>query len=98
MGGYNSKYWVSLNTIRSYDIKTKNNKVIDLRIPEEMDSFGCVVTNDEKYIIIFGGVDDRDTPKAGIYIFDMEQMSVRMSKFHCPKHSKYHAILMGDHN
>ena len=67
-------------------------------MPDGRDSFGCVITNDEKYVITFGCADIKDQTTDAIYIFDMEEMSVRKSDIDCPKEMRNHAILMGDHN
>ena len=92
----------SLDTIFSYNIETLEHKLLDLKIPESVDTFACVKTNDERYVITFGGLDtalgtvmrmnDLDT----IYIFDMVEMTVRESNIKCPREGMCEAILMGN--
>ena len=84
------------DTMYSYDLKTENHEVLDLKIPDGgWELFGCIMTNDERYIIIFGGIENSNVSD-GIYIFDMMEMSVRKSNIKCPQPGTYYAISMDD--
>ena len=99
-GGYHfGGECIAVDTIQSYNLETKeHNQLDDLRIPKwGRDSFGCIMTNDEKYVIIFGGEDDDEVETDDIYVFDMDGMNVRTSNIKCPKDDEYYAVLMGNH-
>ena len=66
----------TLDTILSYDLKTKEHKLLDLKIPKGLDSFGYIKTNDERFVIIFGGDGDEGISNHDIYIFDMDENTV----------------------
>ena len=95
-GGYILDKYESSNNIHSFHISTNTHKLIELKMPDRLDSFGCIMTKDEKYVITFGGCDDYGNKVADIYIFDMDEMTARKSSIICPKASTYHAILMND--
>ena len=96
MGG-NNENDTSLETIHMYDIKANKNELLDLKIPDSgRERFGCIMTDDERYMIIFGGYEYEYT-KDEIYIFDMDKMTVRESDVVCPEEGSYNAILMNDH-
>ena len=101
--GEHQGYLKSLDTIFTYNIEKAEHKLLDLKLPKEMCLFGCVITNDEKYVIIFGGlyILTLNTFKMEnlqkIYIFDMNEMTVRESSIQCPDASTYNAIVMTNH-
>ena len=74
----------------------------DIKLPQKMHSFGCVMTSDEKYIILFGGEVKRSSYSSDdqyidtIYVMDTDTMKIKLSNIKCPSKSKYHGILMGD--
>ena len=86
-----------LDSIYSYNLKTKEQTKLDLKIPGDgREMFGCTMTKNERYIIIFGGWTafiDHDE----IYVLDMEEFTVRKSNIACPKKAGCHVILMDDY-
>ena len=55
-------YFYTKNTIKSvsdvihkYCLRDKRWKLADIKLPQKMNSFGCVVTRDGRYVIILGG-------------------------------------------
>ena len=60
--------------------------------------FGCVVSMDERYVILFGIKDLAEQGGTGaIYVFDIERMKFNKSNIVCPQnYTDYHAVLMGN--
>ena len=84
-----------LNTIWQYEIAKNKWKLLNIRMPFKMSSFGCFVTNNEKQIIFFGG-ESNGKLMDKILIFDTIYTSFKLSSIKCPVAMKYHAILMAN--
>ena len=56
-GGYIHSLCAPSDNIYSFDVGTNTQKLIDLKMPEKLDSFGCIMTRDGRYVITFGGCD-----------------------------------------
>ena len=83
-------------------METGRHKLLDLRMPEAMDCFGCIKTSDERYVIMFGGcwsslgntIELEDI--GNIYVLDMNEMTFRRSNVECPNAGVCDVILMGN--
>lgn len=97
-GGYNCTEWESQRDILIYDLKRDNSwKRSNVRLPIAMDSFGYVLSMDEKYIIIFGGSDKHNKCMDVIYILDIELMKIRkLNELYCPRKGNFHACIGHD--
>ena len=59
-------------------------------MPRGLCCYGCVMTLDEKYVILFGGY----SASNDILVFDMKRMKWSVSKLKCPHRGPQTAILM----
>eukprot|EP01084_Bolivina_argentea_P111923 199636_1 len=88
IGGYSGKChdWIYL-----YNTKCKTWTKLSQRLPVPMWFCGCVVSRNQKYVILLGG-DYTDT----IYVLDVATMKFRKSSIICPEKACVHAINMYD--
>eukprot|EP01084_Bolivina_argentea_P087917 158725_1 len=91
-GGYSNDIWVC-----KQPNDAKWIKLSQLTMPHKMSHFGCVKTNDEKYIIIFGGC-SRSVLRDEIWILNVNgenpnKWQWKKCKIKCPKKAKYYAVL-----
>eukprot|EP01084_Bolivina_argentea_P278623 476060_1 len=94
-GGYDNGNHVRLNCIWVYYINTNKWKQSELILPCKMNTFGCIMTMNQKYGIILGGITDISTSTTkNIHIIDLEAMELVLSKIQCPKAALYNAVLM----
>lgn len=82
-----------LDTIWEYTISKNKWRLLDIRMPFKMSSFGVFTTNKEKYILFFGGQSNGKLLD-NILIFDTIYTSFKLAKFKCPATQRYHAVLM----
>ena len=67
-------------------------------LPHGLSSFGCVLTNDQKYIIIIGGesnigwLEKRVTDN--IFVLDLENKTIKQSKIKCPQADRFKALIV----
>lgn len=82
--------------IFSYSIFNKKCRKMDLKLPIKLSRFGYVLTKDNRFIILFGGLttgfQDIDT----IYIWNLETMQFRESETKCPIPDTFYAVIMGN--
>ena len=96
-GGYNCTEWESRKDILIYDLKRYSWERAKIRLPIAMDSFGYVLSMDERYMIIFGGSDKHNKCMNSIYILDVEIMKIRkLNELQCPQKGNFHAIVGHD--
>eukprot|EP01084_Bolivina_argentea_P238209 400204_1 len=96
LGGFDSKFPPndgSINTILEYSIvdnewsKLTDNNGMVVTLPIEMHGFGCVLTKQDRYIILFGGCNNRKrirTELNDIYVLDLKSMKWNKSDVKCP--------------
>ena len=72
----------------------------DKRLPDTIYGCGCVLTRDEKHILIFGGHrwSDHYRDRDEIFIIDTADLSIRESHIKCPVENQYYAVLVDDYN
>ena len=95
-GGYDYRSQETRDTFWEYDILHRQWKKLMLRLPKPLKQFGCVLTVDERYIIVIGGTDQADVCSDAVYIVDLKIMSVRQSDVLCPRYSILNACLYVD--
>ena len=83
MGGYKGKAYGRSDVIWRYWMKEDRWEQLEVRMPDEMQSFGCVATGDGRSVIVFGGSDSKGISDK-IYILDLMTMQWRQSKIRCP--------------
>eukprot|EP01084_Bolivina_argentea_P299044 515448_1 len=92
IGGFGDCTCDSSDEIYYYDHKSW--KLFDLKLPVGLDAFGCVVTRNEKYIILFGGDDTFGHMRDIIIIIDLENMTIHESSVRCPLNAQFDAVLV----
>eukprot|EP01084_Bolivina_argentea_P161402 280970_1 len=96
LGGYDkhdAEY--DLDSIYSYNIQQKKWILLPQKLPIPLSYFGCVLSKDDKYLIIMGGTSDDDFNQLNdIYVLNTNNMEFKKSKIDCPEKSNYHAINM----
>lgn len=88
----------TLDTMSTYDLDTQKWMKLRNKLPFGIHKFGCVMTKDEQYVIMFGGNQlpygcDYD----GILIMNVNDYSVRQSKIRCPIEGSLYACLTVDY-
>ena len=78
--------------IFQFSFQTQKWIKLDVKLPKKLTSFGSVITNDEKYIIIVGGIESKD-----ILVFDTDNYSLKTSKIKTVNKTWCYAGLVGDH-
>ena len=56
---------------------------LDLKMPDKMQSFGCLITMDNRYVLIIGGSDSNGLTDK-IYVLSLLTMTWYLSKVRCP--------------
>eukprot|EP01084_Bolivina_argentea_P125834 222893_1 len=96
-GGYDNNNWTYLDTIWYFELGLSNNKwhKMDAKLPRKMARFGYVVTSNDKYCILFGGMGDSiySNKYMDIFIWDLDTMEFTQSNIYCPQQSKYSAVI-----
>eukprot|EP01084_Bolivina_argentea_P261736 442444_1 len=84
-GGYKGKDLGRTNEIWKYSIKNNENIwcKLDINMPDKMQSFGSVITQNAKYVIIIGGQNSNGISDK-IYILNLLNMKWSQSKIICP--------------
>lgn len=99
MGGYDSHKRQYLDTIFVNDLnyKWEWSLLQNVKLPNTMNHFGFVITNDNEHIILFGGENDDDYLDS-VYIFhiDTRKFMDNWSCFQCPTKGIYDAIITND--
>ena len=97
-GGYDELSDIKrLDGIWRYDLRETNKgwKKMNGVLPYKMESFGSVLTNDERYIILFGGaVGDKNVWNDEIFLWNLESMVISKSDIKCPQQGLYTAVIM----
>ena len=97
MGGF-GKCILWSDNIYSCDLTTMKWKMSNLKLPVEMSDFGVTLSNDERYLIIFGGKTRKGATDL-IYALEMngdDNMKWRESKVKCPERGEVHTVKMED--
>ena len=84
-GGYDYASDVNghIDTIWKYCIPKQSWIRLNVKLPQKMNSFGCVITKNQQYIIIMGGFGNGEYHDE-IFIFDLKVMKIRESKTKLP--------------
>lgn len=90
--GYQEDY--DSDEIYSYDMELKKWKELSVKLPMGLSYFGCTLSRNETYVIIFGGTSEYSL-RDDIFILEIETMQFKDCKIKCPKRCTYHAIAMG---
>ena len=74
------------DTIWRYTINENKWDLLECKMPIKTFGFGCVMTTDEKYVIIFDGYSENNPrgKEDGIYVLNMKQMEWKKCKLKCP--------------
>ena len=87
----------TLDTLYSYSLQNNHWVKLKRKLPFGVHNFGCVMTRDERYVVIFGGT---QLPEGcvydGILVMDLRTFKVRKSKIKCPMEGDVYACLMID--
>ncbi len=73
-GGYDPGQSGRFNKMWSYDLKGKQWNSFGATLPYEMQSFGYILTKNERYVIIFGGIAEDSSDLSGIYFLDLKDL------------------------
>ena len=77
------------DSIWRYSLDTKKWDLLDCKMPKRLEGFGCVITTDEQYVIIFGGWSTNKAGKHGkrtddIYVLNLMEMEWKECRLKCP--------------
>ena len=100
LGGYDWAVKSAIDTIRVYSIADNEWKVLlnkngnAVKLPLTLAGFGCVLSRDEKYIVVFGGTSGmRGGEEVGIYYLDLKTLTWSKSLVECPVNNEFEAVL-----
>ena len=97
LGGIDTAALTPVDYIFEYDLSTNNGwKKLDAVLPIVLQQFGVIVSNDDKFLIIFGGGTENVTKTDEIWILRLDTMEFRKLDAVCPIKAKYHALLTVD--
>ena len=96
LGGYDESEGVISALIYSYAIASNKWKCLKERLDEPLSSFGCVLTLDEKHLILFGGYTPYGKSNK-IYVIQLGTMTITESEIRCPQKGWYHAVIANDY-
>eukprot|EP01084_Bolivina_argentea_P092450 166312_1 len=99
IGGSCFHYPYEWTTNNMYLYNTNNGKVSKTNntLPIPLAFFGYVLTRNQKYVVIFGGIiDDKQEKTDDIYILNTDMMTFRKSVIKCPCKDSFQAILFCD--
>ena len=88
MGGYDAGCVKYLDDIWRYSLDQKRWEKLPHKLPMKCQSSAFVITLDEKYIIMFGGIQEGQPPTKDIYIMDVDTFQFNKSKIECPDDGK----------
>lgn len=89
-----------LDTIYKYEISENKWSEMELKMPQKLSEFGLIATNDERFVILFGGVlyDKRGyTSSKSIFILDLENEIFSESLIQCPMAYMFDAIVYNNY-
>lgn len=97
-GGTDAYKSQSINTIYKYDILNKKwIKLNDISLPNRVSFVSSVLTQNKKYVILFGGIYDEYDYTDLIYIYDIDKNKIFESRIKCPnKQHRYGAVILSD--
>ena len=83
--------------IWEYKIREKEWRKTETKLPKQLSEFGCVITNDERFILIFGGYDENDIDDSDeIFIMNLDTMEIKKSDVKCPMGGRFRAAYCYD--
>eukprot|EP01083_Nonionella_stella_P080380 220890_1 len=91
-GRDNSLFGGYLHDIWAMSCDLSWTKLQNTKLPNRMMDFGCVKTNDECHIVLFGGK-TASALKDDIWILSTRTWQWTKSNIKCPKRSRYYALL-----
>eukprot|EP01084_Bolivina_argentea_P166652 289297_1 len=71
------------DSIYSYYIENKQWNKLNVKLPIPLRHFGCVITQNERYVIIFGGITNLSKKVDDIYMLNTNTMCFSKSKLKC---------------
>eukprot|EP01084_Bolivina_argentea_P025189 46849_1 len=80
-----------LGDIWTYCIKHNEWKLLETKMPIKSNSFGYILTNDERYVIIFGG-ESEDKNIDDIFVLDLKYFKFKHVDLKCPVSGGLHAV------
>merc|ERR1740123_634964 len=78
MGGFMGKGKGRTDKIWKYDAFGREWELLDVKLPDKMQSFGCLITEDCENLIVLGGCDE-DGLNEKIYILNLKTMKWKLS-------------------
>ena len=84
------------DVIRRYSVDENKWDVMQCKMPNANEGFGCVMTMDERYVITFGGYGGDHGVLDDIFVFDMnpDVMKWSICKLKCPEPGFYGAVIV----
>ena len=92
-GAYASSSYQPLDAIHKYTSSTGNWVKLDVKLPNKMLCFGCVITKCQKYIIIMGGSEVKQD-FGNIFVLELKTMKFSESVIKLPFENICKAIIM----
>ena len=93
LGGFNNTTFKRMNEMYNFSIMTQKWTKLNVKLPKKINYFGHVITKDQRYIIILGGLDTTIVCNE-IFIFDLKTQKFIKSKIKLPFSGFCNAIIM----
>eukprot|EP01084_Bolivina_argentea_P181832 313987_1 len=98
-GGMDAMNSKGVDTIYKYDIIKKKWSKEKITLPNKLSQISCVLTQNKKYVILFGGVVDEYLYTDDIYIYDIDNNRILKSRVNCPnKQHRYGSVILSDYS
>eukprot|EP01084_Bolivina_argentea_P194407 333549_1 len=87
----------SLDCIYKYDVLKMMWSKVETKLPKKLSFISCVVPQNQKYVILFGGVENEYNYADSIYVYDIDNNKILESKIKCPnKQNTFGAVIQSD--
>ena len=100
LGGYDRDYEDVIDTVRVYSTTKNEWKQLlndngdTIKLPLALSGFGCILTRDERYIVILGGTSGGiGGEEVTIYYLDLWSMEWTKSLVECPINNEFICVL-----
>ena len=96
IGGNHCGRKTKFDDIWYYKCDLKSLHPYQVSLPRALSSFGCVLTNDQKYIIIMGGEYKQQTKMVtdDIIVLNLENNTIKTSQIKCPHPGRFKSFIV----
>ena len=87
---------VSLDNIYEYDKLNDEWSILKVKLPKRLESLGCTKILNDKYVVLFGGIDTYYCRHDDIWIYSIRDQTFQKSCIRCPGEDIYQAFTVNN--